>query len=261
VAAKTVPLYLGAQKFFPTEAEERDQVGIATGLAWTAAGGDLTTVEVMAVPGHGSLQLTGQLGDVMKESAQAALTFTRARALRLGLDEMFHEHHDLHVHLPAAGIPKDGPSAGMTMAIAMISALTGQFIRRDVAMTGEITLRGRILPVGGIKEKVLAAHRAGITTIILPRRNVRELDDVPAEVRDALRFEPVETMDEVIALVLRAASSPGGAGRDRSSTSCAATRPHVTPNVSPEDLEPGGRVARPRARRAPIVVGQPSSVV
>ncbi len=261
VTAKNVPVYLGPQKHFPTEAEESDQIGVATGLAWTAAGGDLTTVEVMAVPGRGNLQLTGQLGDVMKESAQAALTFTRARAAALGLPEAFHERNDLHVHLPAAGIPKDGPSAGLTMAVAMISALTGRPIRREVAMTGEITLRGRILPVGGIKEKVLAAHRAGITAIILPQRNLKDLDDVPAEVRDALEFRPVETMDEVIALALRCASSPGTAEPARSPSGSASTRPPITPRSRPDELPEVDRVARPRARRTAVVVGQPTGVV
>ncbi len=199
VTASRIPAYLGPQKYFPTEAEAIDEVGVATGLAWTAAGGDLTTVEVMAVPGRGCLILTGQLGDVMKESAQAALTYARARARELGLPDDFHEHQDLHVHLPGAAIPKDGPSAGITMAVAMVSALTGQPVRRDVAMTGEITLRGRVLPVGGVKEKVLAAHRAGIDTIIMPRRNIRDLDSLPENELDCIRIVPVEIMDEVIA--------------------------------------------------------------
>jgi ATP-dependent Lon protease len=172
VTEARVPAYLGPQKYYPTLAEDQDDIGVATGLAWTAAGGDLTTVEVMAVPGRGSVQLTGQLGDVMKESAQAALTYARARADALGLPDGFHERQDLHVHLPGGAIPKDGPSAGITMAAAIVSALTGRPIRRDVAMTGEITLRGRVLPVGGIKEKVLAAHRAGLSTVVMPRRNL-----------------------------------------------------------------------------------------
>ncbi|HEX8997721.1 MAG TPA: endopeptidase La [Ktedonobacterales bacterium] len=203
VTSQRVPAYLGQQKHFPTEAEERDEVGVATGLAWTAAGGDLTTIEVMAVPGHGAVQLTGRLGDVMKESAQAALTFIRARADELGLSPDFYERVDIHVHLPAASIPKDGPSAGVTMAVAMISALTGRTTRRDVALTGEITLRGRVLPVGGVKEKALAAHRAGITTVILPRRNLKDLDDVPSEVREALTIIPIDTMDEALLNALR----------------------------------------------------------
>jgi ATP-dependent Lon protease len=203
VTSQRVPAYLGQQKHFPTEAEERDEIGVATGLAWTAAGGDLTTIEVMAVPGHGAIMLTGRVGDVMKESAQAALTYIRARADALGLAPDFYERVDIHVHLPAASIPKDGPSAGVTMAIAMISALTSRETRRDVAMTGEITLRGRVLPVGGVKEKALAAHRAGILTLILPRRNIKDLDELPAEIREALTIIAVDTMDEVLANALR----------------------------------------------------------
>ncbi|MBF6590507.1 MAG: endopeptidase La [Ktedonobacterales bacterium] len=259
ITAKTVPLYLGAQKYFPTEAEESDQVGVATGLAWTAAGGDLTTVEVMAVPGRGNVQLTGQLGDVMKESAQAALTFTRARAASLGLSETFHERNDIHVHLPAAGIPKDGPSAGMTMAIAMISALTGRAIRRDVAMTGEITLRGRIMPVGGIKEKVLAAHRAGITTIILPQRNLKDLEDVAPEVRLALTFVPVDCMDDVIGVALPSAGPQSTGELFPPPSGGMLTRTPPSPRALPDPLPAAGRVARPRARRTPVVVGQPTS--
>jgi ATP-dependent Lon protease len=203
VTSQRVPAYLGQQKHFPTEAEERDEIGVATGLAWTAAGGDLTTIEVMAVPGHGAIMLTGRVGDVMKESAQAALTYIRARADALGLAPDFYERVDIHVHLPAASIPKDGPSAGVTMAIAMISALTSRETRRDVAMTGEITLRGRVLPVGGVKEKALAAHRAGILTLILPRRNIKDLDELPAEIREALTIIAVDTMDEVLTNALR----------------------------------------------------------
>jgi ATP-dependent Lon protease len=249
VSAQRVPAYLGPQKFYPTEAEERDEVGVATGLAWTSAGGDLTTVEVMAVPGRGTLTLTGQLGDVMRESAQAALTFTRARAAALNLDASFHECNDIHVHLPAGGIPKDGPSAGVTMAVAMISALTGRAARRDVAMTGEITLRGRILPVGGIKEKVLAAYRAGITTIVLPRRNMRDLDDVSGDIRERLVFIPVDEMDDVLPAVLRANERPLQSGK-------LAVSPQATPPPSSQAPAPvnapiaaASRVARPRTRR------------
>lgn len=206
VTAQRIPAYLGPQKNYPTEAEQEDLLGAATGLAWTPSGGDLTLVEAQAVPGHGALMLTGQLGDVMKESAQAALTLIRTRASGLGLAENFHEHTDMHIHLPAAGIPKDGPSAGVTMLVAMISALTGQAVRRDVAMTGEITLRGRVLPVGGVKEKAMAASRAGITTVLLPRRNLRDLDDTPQTVRESLRLSPIDTIDDVIAHAFRGAT-------------------------------------------------------
>ncbi len=203
ISARNLPAYLGQQKHFPTEAEERDEVGVATGLAWTSVGGDLTTVEVMAVPGHGNLILTGQLGDVMKESAQAALTYARARAALLGLPEGFHETNDLHIHLPAGGIPKDGPSAGVTMATALISALTGRLVRSDVALTGEITLRGRVLPVGGVKEKALAAHRAGMAVMILPRRNLKDLDELAPYVRERMTFDAGgDSMDEVLDIAL-----------------------------------------------------------
>ncbi len=258
ISRKRVPDYLGPQKFFPTEAESEDGIGVATGLAWTAAGGDLTTVEVMAVPGHGSIILTGQLGEVMRESAQAALTFTRSRAASLGLRESFYESFDIHVHLPAGSIPKDGPSAGITMAVAMISALTGRPVRRDLAMTGEITLRGRVLPVGGIKEKVLAAYRAGVQTVILPRRNLKDLDDISSDIRSRLKFVAVEHMDEVLVLVL--ASSTGRPGTDVGivPTAVPATplaRAVLPPPPDIEPVEPIGRVARSRVRRAEIIAG------
>jgi len=233
VTSQRVPAYLGQQKHFPTEAEERDEIGVATGLAWTAAGGDLTTIEVMAVPGHGAIMLTGRVGDVMKESAQAALTYIRARADALGLASDFYEHVDIHVHLPAASIPKDGPSAGVTMAIAMISALTSRETRRDVAMTGEITLRGRVLPVGGVKEKALAAHRAGILTLILPRRNIKDLDELPAEIREALTIIAVDTMDEVLTNALR---EP-------------VRRPMLEPGPEPAPHVSGGLAHAPRPAR------------
>jgi len=202
VTAEKLVDYLGPQKHFYELAEEKDEPGVATGVAWTNAGGDLITVEATLMEGHGHLTLTGQLGDVMKESAQAALSYARSRAGQLGVESSFYEKYDIHLHLPAGSIPKDGPSAGITMATALISALTKRAARRDVAMTGEITLRGRILPIGGVKEKVLAAHRAGIKTFILPKRNVNDLNDVPREIMKELHFVPVEHMDEVIAIAL-----------------------------------------------------------
>lgn len=198
ITEEKIPDYLGTQKHFYGQAEEEDEVGVATGVAWTSAGGDLTTVEATLMEGRGNLTLTGQLGDVMKESAQAALSYARSRASQFGIESRFYEKYDIHLHLPAGSIPKDGPSAGITMATALISALTKRATRRDVAMTGEITLRGRVLPIGGVKEKVLAAHRAGIKTFILPKRNMKDLEDVPPEVLHDLRFVPVERMDDVI---------------------------------------------------------------
>lgn len=204
VTADKVPDYLGPQQHYYGLAEEKDEPGVATGVAWTSAGGDLMTVEATLMEGRGNLTLTGQLGDVMKESAQAALSYARSRATQLGAESRFYEKYDIHLHLPAGSIPKDGPSAGITMATALISALTKRAARRDVAMTGEITLRGRVLPIGGVKEKVLAAHRAGIKTFILPKRNMKDLDDVPQEVLNELHFVPVERMDDVISVALHA---------------------------------------------------------
>jgi ATP-dependent Lon protease len=204
VTAEKLVDYLGSQNHFYELAEEKDEPGVATGVAWTNAGGDLITVEATLMEGHGNLTLTGQLGNVMKESAQAALSYARSRAGQLGVESGFYEKYDIHLHLPAGSIPKDGPSAGITMATALISALTKRAARRDVAMTGEITLRGRVLPIGGVKEKVLAAHRAGIKTFILPKRNVKDLNDVPREIMKELHFVPVERMDDVIAVALHA---------------------------------------------------------
>jgi len=182
---------------------------VATGLAWTAAGGDLTTVEVMAVPGRGAMMLTGQLGEVMKESAQAALTFARARgrALGLGSDDPL-KGKDVHVHVPAGAVPKDGPSAGITMATAIISALTRRPVDHCVGMTGEITLRGRVLPIGGLKEKVLAAHRAGLGRVIVPRGNRKDLEEIPSRVRQQISFTFVDHMDEVLNTALKAEIQP-----------------------------------------------------
>ncbi len=196
--AETVREYLGPERFFSEIAERTFEPGIAVGLAWTPDGGDILFIESTRMAGKKGLTLTGQLGDVMKESAQAALSYVRARADRLGIPPDFFESSDIHLHVPAGGVPKDGPSAGVTMTTSLASLLTSRPVRSHVAMTGEITLRGRVLPVGGIKEKVLAAKRAGIETVILPQRNQKDLEDVPATVRAALRFVFVETMDEVL---------------------------------------------------------------
>ena len=206
VGADDLNGYLGGRRFHYGVAEERDEVGAATGLVYTEVGGDTVSIEVALARtgrgGEGKLTLTGQLGDVMKESVQAALTFVRSRAEALGLEDDAATGRDIHVHVPAGAVPKDGPSAGVTMAVAIASALTGRPVRKDVAMTGEITLRGKVLPVGGVKEKVLAAHRAGITCVILPAENEKDLDDIPADVRADLTFELVSYADEVLRLAL-----------------------------------------------------------
>ncbi len=197
--------YLGQQKFFPDVAERINRPGIAVGLAWTPVGGDILFIEATKMKGKGNLILTGQLGDVMKESAQAALSFIAASAAELGIAPDFRSELDIHVHVPAGAIPKDGPSAGVTMLVALTSLLTGRRVRNDLAMTGEITLRGAVLPIGGVKEKVLAAHRAGITTILLPERNRLDLDEIPKSAigdRDSMRFHFVREMSQVIDLAL-----------------------------------------------------------
>jgi ATP-dependent Lon protease len=189
-------------KFRPTSAEEKNEVGLATGLAWTEVGGEILVTETTIMSGRGRLTLTGKLGDVMQESAQAALSFVRSKAAEFGIDPDFHRRQDVHIHVPEGAIPKDGPSAGITMATALVSVLTGTPVRRDVAMTGEITLRGKVLPIGGVKEKVLAAHRAGVTHIVLPKDNEKDLADIPRSVLDVLKIYLVETMDEVLRIAL-----------------------------------------------------------
>ncbi|WP_029215225.1 endopeptidase La [Kallotenue papyrolyticum] len=195
-----LPRLLGPDRYDYGLAEERDEVGVATGMVWTANGGDVLPVEVSVYDGKGNLTLTGQLGEIMQESAQAALSYTRANARRLGIDPRRFDKVDLHVHVPDSAVPKDGPSAGVTIACALISALTNTALRRTVAMTGEITLRGRVLPVGGIKEKVLGAYRAGITHVLLPKKNAHELDEVPRHVRRRLQITYIEHMDQVLRL-------------------------------------------------------------
>jgi ATP-dependent Lon protease len=179
--------------------ESEDQIGVATGLAYTAFGGDTLSIEVSLYPGKGKLTLTGKLGDVMKESAQAAFSYIRSKAEELNIDQNFHEKYDIHIHVPEGAVPKDGPSAGITMATALISALTNKPIRKEVGMTGEITLRGRVLPIGGLKEKMLSAHRAGLTTVIIPKENEKDLEDVPPMVKEGLTVIPVSHLDEVLA--------------------------------------------------------------
>ncbi|BCU81212.1 Lon protease [Polycladomyces abyssicola] len=198
ITPRNLEQFLGPVKFRYGRAEETDQVGAATGLAWTETGGDTLTIEVTVLPGKGKLTLTGKLGDVMKESAQAAFSYIRSRAEEFHIDPEFHEKNDIHIHVPEGAIPKDGPSAGITMATALVSALTGIPISRHVAMTGEITLRGRVLPIGGLKEKALSAHRAGIRHVLIPKDNEKDLEDVPESVRRDLTFTLVEHMDEVL---------------------------------------------------------------
>jgi len=203
ITPRNLSKLLGPAKFFAEVAERTAEPGVVTGLAWTQDGGEILFVESACVPGKKSLTLTGQLGDVMKESVQAALTLVRGRAKKLGIDERFFEQSDIHVHVPAGAIPKDGPSAGVTMVVSLSSLLTKRPVRPDLAMTGEVTLRGKVLPVGGIKEKVLAAHRAGIKTVILPEKNRKDLVDVPANVRADIRFRFVNTIDTVLRTALK----------------------------------------------------------
>jgi ATP-dependent Lon protease len=203
IGPRSLEKHLGVRRFRYGRAEENDQVGQVTGLAWTEVGGELLTIEAAVVPGKGKLIHTGQLGDVMQESIQAATTVVRSRARVLGIDEDFHQRFDLHVHVPEGATPKDGPSAGVGMCTALVSALTGIPVRSDVAMTGEITLRGEVLPIGGLKEKLLAAHRGGVTTALIPKENEKDLAEIPKNIKDKLRIVPVRWMDEVLQLALQ----------------------------------------------------------
>ena len=202
VGIRNLEHYLGVRQFAFGRAEQQNEVGLVTGLAWTQVGGDLLSIEASVVPGKGKLIHTGQLGDVMQESIQAALSVVRARAARLGIDPEFHQKHDLHVHVPEGATPKDGPSAGIAMCTALVSALTRIPVRADVAMTGEITLRGRVLPIGGLKEKLLAAHRGGISTVLIPEENRKDLAEIPANITRSLQIKPVKWIDEVLDLAL-----------------------------------------------------------
>jgi ATP-dependent Lon protease len=190
--------FLGPQRFDYGEAQDADEVGAVTGVVVSEVGGDIVTVEALAVEAPPDLSLTGQLGSVMEESARAALSWARVHAVEYGAPRDFFETHALHVHVPAGAIPKDGPSAGVTMVTAMVSVASGRRVRRDVAMTGEVTLRGRVLPIGGVKDKLLAAHRSGLTTFILPRKNMRDLEEIPREVLDTVEVVPVDNVGEVL---------------------------------------------------------------
>jgi ATP-dependent Lon protease len=202
VTSRNLERYLGPRRFFIEGEREKSEVGVATGLAWTPAGGEILYVETTLMKGKGGTTLTGQLGDVMKESAQAAISFTRSRATKLGIDPDFSIDNDIHIHVPAGAIPKDGPSAGVTIVTSLVSSLTGIPVSKDVAMTGEVTLRGRVLPIGGLKEKVLAAHRAGIRTIILPQKNKMDIEEIPPKIKRTMHFVTVDTIEEVLATAL-----------------------------------------------------------
>jgi ATP-dependent Lon protease len=241
ITGASVEKMLGPAKHLAEELLKRDQVGVATGLAWTPVGGDLLFVEALAVRGKGGLRLTGQLGDVMKESAQAAMSYARANAKELGIAEDFFETHDVHVHVPEGSIPKDGPSAGITMATAMISAFTQRLVRRDVAMTGEITLRGEVLPIGGVKEKVLAARQAQIRTIVLPKQNRRDVTQISSRILHGIEFRYVERVDEVLEIALVA---PPAAAAE---APAAAAEPAPPREISVQAAKAG----RPRPARVP----------
>jgi ATP-dependent Lon protease len=200
---------LGIPRYATEEAEKVPEVGVVTGLAWTSTGGDIMMIEALKMPGSGRLTVTGQLGDVMRESVDAAYSYVRSRATQLGIEDTVFRESDLHIHLPAGAIPKDGPSAGITLTLAIASALSGRPVRRDVAMTGEVTLRGKVLEIGGVKEKVLAAYRSGLRQVIMPKANEKELREVPETVRQNMAFTFVERMDEVLHLALLAPVPPG----------------------------------------------------
>jgi ATP-dependent Lon protease len=202
ITAENLSDYAGVRKFRYGEAEAEDMVGVVTGLAWTEVGGEILTIESVLVPGKGKVQHTGKLGDVMQESVSAAMSYVRSRATSFGIKPTLFEKRDLHVHVPEGATPKDGPSAGIAMATSIVSVLTGIPVRRDVAMTGEVTLRGRVLPIGGLKEKLLAALRAGVTTVFIPKENEKDLAEIPDNVKKDLAIHPVSHVDEVIARAL-----------------------------------------------------------
>jgi ATP-dependent Lon protease len=229
VTRKTLKKYAGIPKYRYGEAEREDMVGITTGLAWTEVGGELLSIEAVVMPGKGAVTLTGQLGDVMKESIQAARSYVRSRALAFGIRTRNFEKKDIHLHLPEGATPKDGPSAGVAMCTSIISVLTGIPVRKDIAMTGEISLRGRVLPIGGLKEKLLAALRGGIKTVLIPKENEKDLDEIPDNVKRDLNIVPVSTVDEVLE---RALAKP------------------LVPILAKDDIEPEDEAAnrKPKAR-------------
>jgi len=233
VTPKNVPQYLGVKRFRYGRAEENDQVGQVTGLAWTEVGGELLTIEAAVMPGKGKLTHTGQLGEVMQESIQAAMTVVRSRAGLLGLEPEFYQKADVHIHVPEGATPKDGPSAGIGMCTALVSSLTKMPVRADVAMTGEITLRGQVLPIGGLKEKLLAAHRGGIRTVLIPDENVKDLAEIPENIKGKLDIKPVKWIDEVLELALRNMPEPATAEAE------------PAPDAKPRGKRPGRRQGKP----------------
>jgi ATP-dependent Lon protease len=248
---------LGQQKYDPSDTTMEDKVGVASGLAYTAVGGEVLEIEVSAIEGRGKLQLTGTLGDVMKESANAALSFARGRAAALGLERDFHRGRDIHVHIPAGATPKDGPSAGIAIAAAIVSALTGIPVRGDVAMTGEITLRGRVLAIGGLKEKAVAAHRAGIRHVIIPHANARDLEELPGDVRSAVQFYPVRHMDDVLSVSLRGTPRALTPRVTLSSTVTPGGVPSGMPSSAPSGMPSGV----PSGVPAGVAAGVPADIV
>jgi ATP-dependent Lon protease len=215
VTREKLEQYLGVPKFRRKEAERAQRVGSVTGLAWTSIGGDILSVDVTIMKGTQKLTLTGQLGDVMKESAQAALSYIRSNARQFRVDPRFTEGKEVHIHLPEGSIPKDGPSAGVTMAMAIISAASNRAARSDIALTGEITLRGNVLPIGGLNEKLLAAQRSGLKTVIIPKENLKDLTEIPEKVKEGLKIIPVETIEEAARYVFREKHEKEGRGKER----------------------------------------------
>lgn len=210
VTEKNIETYLGPKRFKPDDISGKDEVGVVNGLAWTAVGGEMLQVEAAVMDGSGKLQLTGSLGDVMKESAQAAISYVRSMADRFGIDHEFYKNKDIHIHVPEGAVPKDGPSAGVTITTALVSALTGIPVRGKVAMTGEVTLRGRVLPIGGLREKTMAAYRNRINTVVIPRQNVSDLHEVDEAVKKAIRFVPADTVADVLETALCSMPHPTG---------------------------------------------------
>jgi len=236
VTPRNLDKFLGVRRFRYGRAEEQDQVGQVTGLAWTEVGGDLLTIEATPMPGKGNIIRTGQLGDVMKESIEAARTVVRARSHVLGVPEDYFEKHDIHIHVPEGATPKDGPSAGIAMCTALVSAITSIPVRADVAMTGEITLRGEVLPIGGLKEKLLAAHRGGITTVIIPDENEKDLVEIPKNIKAKLDIRPVRWIDQVLEIALQRIPAPAKPDSEEDKAS----------GVSPVETKKGGKESKKR---------------